>query len=496
MGTELIFEVDWSQAGAWVEEAGRLIALRGRIGFAEPGQPMADAGHMTLEVDNFDGRYDAGNAAGPLYGKLLPRRAVRVRAQADDGQWWVIFAGWIERIEVGAGTGSATITLVDAIALLRGEALRVSYAPSRDAVACLGELVEQAYAAPWPDYQGEGEVLEHVGWRWLPERMTVWDGVLDVVRTWHGRFWVSRWGDPTYRGRAWLQKAPGAAALSLGVQGSAAGDYPDTLDTALDVARVINAAQVVTYPVDTLAAESVLWSASGVLRIAPGETRTLWAPFRDERGVRCAAVDVVTPVPFTDFRVTEFRDGSGVDYTTGSAFSLSMALEATRAQLTLRNAAIGALYVQLLRLRGKPVIEHAPVIGQAVDAASQTIYQKRAVVFDLPMQADAAFGQGLAEYTVCRYSAPIVTARRVEFEDRDVVAGVNLYGLELMDQVSISDPGSGLLSARHRITAIEYEAGAAGRRVRLWLERCDDRTYWRLGRPSFSELGRQTRLGF
>lgn len=496
MGTELIFEVDWSQDGTWVEEAGRLIALRGRIGFAAPGQQVADVGRMTLELDNFDGRYDAGNAAGPLYGKLLPRRAAQVRARADGGQWWVIFTGWIERIEVGAGTGRATITLVDALALLRGEALRVSYAPSRDAVECLGALVEQAYAAPWPDYQGEGEVLEHVGWRWLPERMTVWDGVLDVVRTWHGRFWVSRWGDPTYRGRAWLQKASGTETLSLGAGGSAERDFPDALDTALDVARVINAAQVVTYPVDTLAAESVLWSASGVLRIAPGETRTLWAPFRDERGVRCAAVDVVTPVPFTDFRVTEFRDGSGVDYTTGSAFSLSMALEATRAQLTLRNTATGALYAQVLRIRGKPVIEHAPVIGQAADAASQATYQKRAVVFDLPMQADAAFGQGLAEYTVRRYSAPVVAARRVEFEDREMVAGVNLYGLELMDPISITDPGSGLAGARHRISAIEYEAGAAGRRVALELERCDDRTYWRLGRPSYSELGSQTRLGF
>lgn len=496
MGTELILEVDWSQDGTWVEEAGRLIALRGRVGFTAPGQHVADVGRMTLELDNFDGRYDAGNAAGPLYGKLLPRRAAQVRALADEGQWWVIFTGWIERIEVRAGTGSATMTLVDAIALLRGEALRVDYAPSSDLVDCLGGLVEQAYSAIWTDYQGEGEALEHVGWRWLPETMTVWDGVLDVARTWHGRFWVSRWGDPTYRGRAWLQKASGTPALTLGTDVSAGIDHPSALDTALDVAGVVNAVQVVTYPVDTVTAESVLWSASGALRIAPGETRTLWAPFRDERGERCAAVDVVAPAPFTDFRVSEFRDGSGVDYTADSAFSLSMALEATRAQLTLRNTAIGALTVQFLRIRGKPVIEHAPVVGQAADAASQAIYQKRAIVVDLPMQADAAFGQGLAEYTVRRYSAPILAARRVEFCDRDVVAGVNLYQLEVMDQVSITDSGSGLANARHRITAIDYEASSAGRQVTLWLERCDDRTYWRLGRPLYSELGSHTRLGF
>lgn len=492
MGTDLIFEVDWLQDGTWIEEVGRLLALRGRVGFAAPGHHVADVGRMTLELDNFDGRYDAGNAASPLHGRLLPRRAARVRARAEDGQAWAIFTGWIERIVVSAGTGRATITLVDAIALLRGEALRVDYAPSRDAVACLSALVAQAYAAAFSDYQGEGEVLEHVGWRWLPETMTVWDGVLDVARTWHGRFWVSRQGAPSYRGRAWLQQPLSVPSLALG----AGLDYPDALDTALDVTRVVNAAQVVTYPAHTIAAQSVLWSASGVLRVAPGETRELWALFRDERGERCAAVDVVTPVPHTDYRVSEFRDGGGVDYTTGSAFSLQMALEATRARITLRNTATGALYVQFLRIRGKPVIAHAPVIGQAADAPSQATYQKRAVVIDLPMQADAAYGQGLAEYTVRRYAAPVVTAQRVAFEDRDVVGGVSVFGLELMDQVRITDAGSGLAGARHRIIAIEYEAGAEGRHVTLWLERCDDRTYWRLGRVSYSELGSATRLGF
>lgn len=496
MGTHLILEVDWSHDGMWVEEAGRLLTLRGTVGFAVPGHHVAEVGHMTLEMDNFDGRYTPGSVDSPLAGKLLPRRPARIRAVSDGGEAWTIFTGWIERIEAGAESGVATITLVDAIALLRGQPLSVTYAPSRNAVECLGALVGMAYAAARTDYEGEGEVLEHVGWRWLPETMTVWDGVLDVTRTWHGRFWVSRRGEPCYRGRAWLQKGVGAVALSLGEGSGAARDVPDRLEMALDVAQVINAVQVVTYPVDTVGVQSVLWSASGILRLAPGETREIWAPFRDERGERCAAVEVVPPVPVTDYRVTEFRDASGYDYTTDGAFSLSVTIEATRARLTLRNTAIGALYVQYLRIRGKPVIEHAPVIGQAADAGSQAIYQPRATVIDLPMQADAAFGQGLAEYTVRRRAEPVAAVRRVEFRDRDVVMGANLYGLELMDQVRITDPARGLFGAHHRIHAIEYEVTPMGQRVALWLERCDDRTYWRLGHASAGVLGRGTRLGF
>jgi len=233
-------------------------------------------------------------------------------------------------IDLHAGGGGAAITLVDAVARLHGAALAVDYAPSAGLVDCLAGLVEAAYPAAWTDYAGEGETLEHVGWRWLPERTTIWEGVRDVVRTWHGRFWVARWGGPSYRGRAWLQEASEAPALAVGASGGAQDAVPDALDTALDVARVINAAQVVTYPVEQVAAEGVLWESSGVLRLAPGETRTLPALFRDARGERCAAVEVAAPVPQADYRVSELRDGSGVDYTTDPAFDLAVTVEATR----------------------------------------------------------------------------------------------------------------------------------------------------------------------
>lgn len=494
MDTRLIFEVDWAQDGTWIMETGRLIALRGWVGLGAPRQHMPEIGRMALELDNFDGRYDAGNTSGPLYGWLLPGRAARVRAEAGSGEWWTIFTGWIERIERRGS--EAAITLVDAVARLHGVALAIDYAPSADLVDCLAGLVEAAIPAAWTDYAGEGESLEHAGWRWLPEQMTIWQGVRDVVQTWHGRFWVARWGGPSYRGRAWLQEASEAPALTISASSGGQDEVPDALDTALDVTRVINAAQVVTYPVEQVAAEGVLWEASSVLRLAPGETRMLSALFRDAQGTRCAAVEVAAPVPQADYRVSEFRDGSGVDYTTAPAFDLAVTVEATRARLAFTNTATGALYVQFFRLRGKPVLAQGPVISEASDAASQARYTKRAVVIDLPMQASAAFGQGLAEHVVRRYGAPAVEAPHVTFRDRDVVAGVNLYSLELMDQVSVTDTASGLDEARHRIIAIEVEAARAARQVTLWLERCDDRTYWRLGRAGRGELDHATRLGF
>src|SRR5690606_37437283 len=126
MGTHLTLEVDWSHDGMWVEEAGRLLALRGAVGFAAPGHHVGGVGHMTRGLDHFGGRYTPGSVDSPLAGELLPRRPARIRAVSAGGEAWTIFTGWIERIEAGAESGVATITLVDAIALLRGQPLSVT----------------------------------------------------------------------------------------------------------------------------------------------------------------------------------------------------------------------------------------------------------------------------------------------------------------------------------------------------------------------------------
>lgn len=491
MWTRLVVEVDWTGTGAWEDESARVMALRVRVGFEERWHVAGDVGRAWVQVENGDGRFTPGNASSPIAEGLGKRRAARVRAVAPGGGGWAVMTGWVERVVAEREAGTAALELVDGVARLKRAALAVPYHASLGVTAALEWLVERVYEVGESDYDEDGERLEHVGWRWRPEETRVWDGVKDVAETVQGRWWLGRDGVPRYRGRAWLLKAAEAPKVALGP-----GAAPDRLETAADAGRVANRVQVVTYPVETIGAERELWTASGVMRVAPGETREVWAVFHDAVGERCAAVDVVVPVAGLDYRVSEFRDGSGVDYTADPAFSLGCEVEATRAKLRMTNTATGALYVQFMKVRGKPVVDYAPVVSEAADAGSAAAYGWQREVFDLPMMASAEFGQALADYTVKRRGSAVVEARRAEFADRDEVGGVNLYSLEVMDQAAVTDAESGLEGARHWITAVEYEASGAGRKVTLELARSDDRRYWRLGVAGFGELGTGTRLGF
>src|SRR5688572_29617524 len=101
MATTFSFEFDWDNNGSWTDEAAEIRSTHIRIGMAE-GAPLTDTvaqiGTCVLTMDNSTQRFSPDNASGALYGKLLPRRPVRVRA-TDGVTTWALFRGYIDRIE-------------------------------------------------------------------------------------------------------------------------------------------------------------------------------------------------------------------------------------------------------------------------------------------------------------------------------------------------------------------------------------------------------------
>jgi hypothetical protein len=270
----------------------------------------------------------------------------------------------------------------------------------------------------------------------------------------------------------------------------------DRMDVRLAVPSVINLARVTVYPVETVGTLMTLWQARTVLRIAPGQTRVVIAPFRDENGERVAAVDVAEPVATTDYTVNDMADGSGFNYTSSPHFSLDTSIEATRAIFTLENTATGPLFVTLLRIRGKPIRVWDPITVEESDSTSQAAYEVRAAVLDLPMQADEVFGQSYAEYLVGRFKDPFLAVDQVVIRGQETVGNVNVFSLELMDKVVVNEAQSGADMLQHWIRGVEYDITGRTFEVTLYLERADDRQYWLLGQQGYGELGVSTRLGF
>lgn len=494
MAVTFTVEVDWHADGTWTDETARVRRVRARAGFAGPRSPVAAPGTCALTLDNRDRRFSPGISASPLAGNLLPGRAVRVRA-SEDGNTWTLFRGTIARIapEAGAWPGAVTITCADGIARLARARVSVPHADAVPVDEAVSDLVSAVYTPPALSAADNGDSLAHYGRTWEPEHTTVLDALADICRAVYGRFWVARDGTATFWSRRQQQDPSVSAALVIGTGASAAP--LDALDVALDAEGVINHAQVTVYPVETVGSPQVLWTARTVLRVAPGQTRTIYAPFHDENGARVGALDVVEPVAVTDYAVNDRADGSGFDYTSSPHFALSAEIEATRAAITLTNTAIGPLYVTRLHVRGKPIRVHDPITLDVGDVTSQVDYEGRALALDLPMQPDPVFGQAYAEYLVGRYKTPALAAVRLRVRDRARIGGVSIFGVGLMDKVIVSDAALGLSAAAHWVYAVEYELAAGCFTVTLFLERADERRYALLDRTGYAELGSTTRLG-
>jgi hypothetical protein len=153
MPTTFLFEIDWSNAGSWVDESANVLSARLRIGMAAGAaldDLVAQVGTCLLTLDNSTRRYSPDYASGPLYGNLLPRRPVRVRA-TDGVSTWTLFRGTIDRIEPQAGLQSrrqAVIACVDALALLRDVRISMDLQRNRRADQLIAGAVNLAFGAP------------------------------------------------------------------------------------------------------------------------------------------------------------------------------------------------------------------------------------------------------------------------------------------------------------------------------------------------------------
>lgn len=492
MSTTFAVLIDWDE-GVSTNEIAYARRVKIRSGFDKPEDRVAAVGWCQITLDNSTKRFSPGYAAGPLHGKLLPRRLVRVRATTNGSSYW-LFYGWIDKIEPAGGswsTGEVVLHCVDGIALLQQKKIGVVYATEKSDSDAVAAVVAATYTPPATDY---GEVfaegmLTHYGRTWKPEETTAFDAILQICQATWARFFIGRNGVTILEQRTVLMSQEPSVVLTL-------DDEPvDTLDVVLDTDNIINDVQVIVYPVETIASTTVLWQSRSSIMVAPGESREVVASFHDEQGERCGAVNVVTPAATTDYLINEKADGTGFDYTGTSSMSMTTVKEATRAIITLTNNAIGNLYWTKLQIRGKPIITYDPVIVTRESTSSQAIYQKRARVLDLPMQADPVFGFSLASYLVDRFRTPILRAERMFIRGRDVLNGVNLFSLAVMNWIEIIDSQSGL-DAVHLIRAVEYDLGPGVYSITYYCERADDRVYFTLDVVGRSELDSNARLGF
>ncbi|MCD4686112.1 MAG: LamG domain-containing protein [Anaerolineae bacterium] len=218
MPTTFKLEIDWDRDSSWSDETAYVRRIHTRAGFATPGDAVADAGRCDLTLDNTTARFSPGNTEGLLYGKLLPRRPVKVSA-TDGTTTWVLFRGFIEHLAPDAGdwgTGHCTIRCVDGIALLTRQRISIAHADSQAVDEAVDDIVSAVYTPPDTAYSDNGDTLTHVGRAWTPEHTTAHNALRDIAAAVYGRFFVARDGTATLLTRTDLQDPSVSAAITIG----------------------------------------------------------------------------------------------------------------------------------------------------------------------------------------------------------------------------------------------------------------------------------------
>jgi len=233
------------------------------------------------------------------------------------------------------------------------------------------------------------------------------------------------------------------------------------------------------------------WNLSAPPANAQG-SRTVTLRYADVAGGRLIGQQVYTPVPGTDYTVTDAPDGSGYNYTNTGRLRLSAALASSGVEITMTNTATGVLYVHNLRVRGIGAVVYDQQQAMLEDTLSQELYGVYNEQYALAHEIVNAsvYAESVARRLLARHSTPRVAVKRVTVDPRAVP---EVWSVDIGDLVQIEDAIVG--TRRALVMGLEWFAEAGWpQTVTLILYDTHDRTYWRVGHSTYGRLGKTTRL--
>ncbi len=488
---EIWLLADWNGDGSF-QRIGGVRQVEWWRGFSRPYAACCSEGWLRARLANQDGVLNTGEPqiSSPGWGFPMVGSGVCLVANVG-GANKTIWAGVVRRLRSLDGVLGARELLLEGVdglgmvGRLRPRLGFGSVVSVHDAMVYLGSYRWGA------DPDDIGDVIANWGTYWTRDEDTQ-RAITEVAENFGGRAFYAANGEFEFRSREHEQHCERAWALDLD---TAAGGVR-SLEGEADLADVVSRARVTVFPPPVLGAPGVLWKAQNVLRIAPGGTRTIYAPYVDQvTGERIGAASLQAITAYTDYVVSEFRDGGGVDYTTSARFSVAVFDgDGTRARIELGNTASGALYLQKLQVRGVGVYRRDPVAVERVDSQAVEYFGEQEWAGELRMVGSEHYAGAYAEYLISRRARVRRAARRVVCERQ--VGGTDVLGLDLLDLVKVTDSASGQSGVRHQVSAMGGLVRPGVVECRLELELGVRQTYAVLDRVGLAELDSAARLGF
>lgn len=460
--------VDWNKNGSFADANEDISA---DVRFIRTSRGLSDllgrivTGQCDLILNNAGGKYSPDNSSSPLAGNLKPFREIKIEA-IYDSTTYAMFRGFIVRYEVepNQGRGNEDQRVVHVFCADRFKVLGFK----KTTTGLLTDVKYDAIITTILDDIGVGPADRDIAPTWdttpfasFSQRDAI-NALADVIAAGQFTHFIAPDGKYTMRNRYW------------GIEGTVEATYSSTLvefQPEYDEDDIENYVQVRSQPRKKSSTIEIVFNQTSPIQLSSGQVVTLFCEYTDptiQIRTPIAAAEMVTPLAGTDYLGNTASDGSGTDKT--SALTVVTTFFGETAKVVITNTDAGAVWVTKLQLRGKPVRPQSTILREASDAPSQTMYQKRDLLFENNLIAAEGVAQDLASYLLAQRKDVVPAARmRLRSVWPDQLAR-NLGSI-----IIITDTNTGV-NYKHYITGIEHLIRDEGfthetiYRLRKWID--------------------------
>ncbi|GIW60706.1 MAG: hypothetical protein KatS3mg087_1772 [Patescibacteria group bacterium] len=474
------FYIDWDTNNNFTDSyddvSDYVISADWELGIADPYSPMCDDSFCTITLRNDDGRFNPENSASPLFGKMLPRRPVRIEHDSD-----VLFQGYIgvpvSRMRPsGAYTGKTEVvveghgykpflnTLKPVLQLyenvttdviindvLAQVVLPVSGNPSLDSMASLetGKYTVQAY----------GDFSD----------LTAWDVINEMATTEQGRFFFDRDGTVKFYNRHHF-------ILQNSVSGTITGQELVSYDYGYG-RYLANRIRATASPRSVGSQES-LWELDEPIEIRPNTSIEFEVRLRKQTGQFAGGANLVaTP-----------------NFSVGNAF-VSVVPRGGKALVTVTNTSTSQLArLETLTIEGVPTVQQNIIEVTVEDASSINAYGLTELPMSLGSVVNYSDCASIANYELSRRNILSGDVRSITFLRK---IQNNVWNYRIGDKIHLDLSTFNGHQGDYLIIA-ERHSWNVGDLVQTEyiLEPSASNQYWLLGVSGYSELGQTTILAY
>ena len=477
-------EIDWDNNGNFTGTYDNIFADTKSVTFFRgKGDELgnADVGQCSIVVNNSTGVYSPSNSGGVLFGLLLPKRPVRIRAHYSF-TFYTLFYGFIEEIipHPHLDEQDCVITALDGLDFISRHDLDTALYKGDATGTIHGYILTDAgWAAGTRTLDTGQDTIPY----WFAHGMKARTAQDDIDKSEQGFSYVGKDGyfnfeDRHHRSTATHQTSQGTFSNTM-----------SHITYNLNPRHIYNQVKATVTPW-SLQAEAELWRLEETPSIPAGETITWWGE-SSQSGASVFVDAWVTPVSTTDYTANSESGGGGDDETAN--ISIATTKFAKTIKLAVTNNAGHAVFITLLKARGTWYDDQTKVTKKAEDSTSQAAYQKRTLTIDGKYMTSADTAQNLVDYSIGKYKDPRAELT-LTAQNQDAATLLQILNREISDRITVVNTKLGV-NADYFIDYLEHEI-TMGKNSHIATYRIADvsnEDFWCM---DYSKLNTQTKLGF